>query len=87
LPKWRKSNDKDGNPLPISVQDLKHVVDLLKREGPEQSYTPEALATIFSAMFEYVHPLAMGAIEQSYTLAKLISQKLTNIARTLPSLT
>lgn len=68
--------DKDGNPIPISVQDLKHVVDLLKREGPEQSYTPEALATIFSTMFEYVHPLAMGAIEQSYALAKLISQKL-----------
>jgi hypothetical protein len=68
--------DKDGNPIPISVQDLKHVMDLLKREGPEQSYTPEALATIFSTMFEYVHPLAMGAIEQSYALAKLISKKL-----------
>jgi len=68
--------DKDGNQIPISVQDLKHVVDLLKREGPEQSYTPEALATIFSTMFEYVHPLAMGAIEQSYALAKLISMKL-----------
>lgn len=68
--------DKDGNQIPISVQDLKHVVDLLKREGPEESYTPEALATIFSTMFEYVHPLAMGAIEQSYALAKLISVKL-----------
>lgn len=68
--------DKDGNQIPISVQDLKHVVDLLKREGPEQSYTPEALATIFSKMFEYVHPLAMGAIEQSYALAKIISKKL-----------
>jgi hypothetical protein len=68
--------DKDGNPIPISVQDLKHVVDLLKREGPEETYTPEALATIFSTMFEYVHPLAMGAIEQSYALAKLISTKL-----------
>jgi len=68
--------DKDGNPIPISVQDLKHVVDLLKREGPENSYTPEALATIFSTMFEYIHPLAMGAIEQSYALAKLISKKL-----------
>jgi hypothetical protein len=68
--------DKDGNPIPISVQDLRHVVDLLKREGPDQNYTPEALATIFSAMFEYVHPLAMGAIEQSYALAKLISRKL-----------
>lgn len=68
--------DKEGNPIPISVQDLKHVVDLLKREGPEESYTPEALATIFSTMFEYVHPLAMGAIEQSYALAKLISAKL-----------
>jgi hypothetical protein len=68
--------DKDGNPMSISVQDLKHVVDLLKREGPEENYTPEALATIFSTMFEYVHPLAMGAIEQSYALAKLISVKL-----------
>jgi membrane-bound ClpP family serine protease len=68
--------DKDGNPIPISVQDLKHVVDLLKREGPAENYTPEALATIFSTMFQYIHPLAMGAIEQSYALAKSISIKL-----------
>ena len=68
--------DKDGNSIPISVQDLKHVVDLLKREGAGQNYTPESLAIIFSKMFEYVHPLAMGAIEQSYALAKLISKKL-----------
>ena len=68
--------DKDGNPIPISVQDLKHVVELLKREGPGENYSPEALATIFSTMFEYIHPLAMGAIEQSYALAKLISKKL-----------
>ncbi len=68
--------DKDGNSIPISVQDLKHVIDLLKREGPEEQYTPEALALIFSKMFEYVHPLAIGAIEQSYALAKIISKKL-----------
>jgi len=65
-----KENDQ---PLLISVQDLRHCIEFLKREGGE--YTPESLATIYSALFDKVHPLALGAIEQSYALARLISEK------------
>lgn len=65
-----KENDQ---PLLISVQDLRHCIEFLKREGGE--YTPESLATIYSALFDKVHPLALGAIEQSYALARLISAK------------
>lgn len=64
---------EDGKPIPISVQDLKHCIEFLKREGGE--YTPESLATIYSALFDKVHPLALGAIEQSYALARLLSEK------------
>lgn len=39
------------------------------------AYTPEAMAGIVSALFEKIHPLAIGAIEQSYALAKLIGKQ------------
>ena len=32
------------------------------------------MAEIFSALFEKIHPLAIGAIEQSYALAKLVGR-------------
>ena len=38
-------------------------------------YTPGALAKIFTALFDKIHPLAIGAIEQSYALAKLIAKR------------
>jgi hypothetical protein len=38
------------------------------------TYTPEAMAQIFSALFDKIHPLAIGAIEQSYALAKLVAK-------------
>jgi hypothetical protein len=39
------------------------------------SYTPEAMAQIFTALFDKIHPLAIGAIEQSYALAKIVGTK------------
>lgn len=38
-------------------------------------YTPAAMAEIFTALFDKIHPLAIGAIEQSYALAKLVGEK------------
>jgi hypothetical protein len=64
----------DNNPVSISVQDMKHCVSFIKREA-DIPYTPEALAQLFAAMFEKIHPLAMGAIEQSYALSQIISEK------------
>lgn len=65
----------DGNPVSISVQDLKHFVEFLKREAGNDGITGEAYGDIMPALFEHVHPLVIGAIEQSYELAKLISRK------------
>lgn len=64
---------EDAPPLTISVQDLRHCIEFLKREGGE--YTPESLASIYVALFDKIHPLALGAIEQSYALGRLISEK------------
>jgi len=64
----------DDKPISISVQDMKHCISFIKREA-EMPYTPEALAQLFAAMFEKIHPLAMGAIEQSYALSQIISEK------------
>lgn len=60
---------------PISVQDMRHAMRWIfetakPQDGP--GYTAEAIAQIITALFEKIHPLAIGAIEQSYALAKLI---------------
>ncbi|HNT30669.1 MAG TPA: hypothetical protein PKL83_06990, partial [bacterium] len=65
----------DNNPIPISVQDLKHCISFLRNEAKDR-YTAEAVAEIYTALFEYINPLALGAIEQSYRLARLISKKI-----------
>lgn len=60
---------------PISVQDLRHAMQFIRESAPAGvAYTPEALAQIFGALFEKIHPLAIGAIEQSYALAKLVGR-------------
>ncbi len=53
-----------GRDTLASVQDMKHCISFIKREA-EMPYTPEVLAQLFAAMFEKIHPLAMGATEQS----------------------
>lgn len=77
--------DEKERPLAISVQDLKHCVEFIRRGGTTTEreeetattkYESADLASIYVTLFQYVHPLALGAIEQSYALAKLISRKL-----------
>jgi len=65
---------------PISVQDMRHAMQFIKdaADSGDQGgtpYTPSALAKIFSALFDKIHPLAIGAIEQSYALAKLVAKR------------
>jgi hypothetical protein len=65
-------------PEPISVQDMRHAMQFIREAAPKESaiaYTPEAMAQIFNALFDKIHPLAIGAIEQSYALAKLIGTR------------
>ena len=60
---------------PVSVQDMRHAMQFIKDAAPDGiPYSPEAMAQIFTALFEKIHPLAIGAIEQSYALSKLIAR-------------
>jgi hypothetical protein len=66
--------DAQGESIPISVQDLHHCLKFVRREikgGDEH----QKLVEVYEKLFEYVNPLALGAIEQSYQLSRLISKK------------
>jgi hypothetical protein len=63
---------------PISVQDMRHAMQFIREaagSATDNPYTPEALAQIFAALFDKIHPLVIGAIEQSYALSKLIGTR------------
>lgn len=66
--------DDDGKPIPTSVQDLKHLIEFL-REQLGESYASQNLALIMSELFKYINPLAIGALEQSFHLSRLITKK------------
>lgn len=66
--------DASGRPIPISVEDLKHCIGFVRRELGE-SYPQQNLGLIISELFKYINPLALGALEQSYDLSKLITRK------------
>jgi hypothetical protein len=60
----------------VSVQDMRHAMTFVKEAfGADSKYDSDAKARILTALFEKVHPLAIGAIEQSYALAKLIARR------------
>jgi len=74
--------DPQGNPTPASVQDLKHCLEFLKRNVTDK----EPLGPLVGQLFNHVHPLAIGAIEQSYELGRLITKKvLATRKKELPS--
>ncbi len=72
------ASGQEGTPIQASVQDLKHCVQFVSeelcrmRQGDADTVSA---SDIICGLFEYVHPLAMGAIDQSYRLGRLITQK------------
>jgi len=60
-------------PVTVSVQDLRHCMEFIKSQVTDSS--PDSLAMIIAALFDKVHPLAVGAIQQSYELSRLISRR------------
>jgi hypothetical protein len=66
--------DASGNQIPISVEDLKHCISFVQQQLGA-SYPQQNLALIISELFKYINPLALGALEQSYNLSKLITRK------------
>jgi Serine dehydrogenase proteinase len=71
LPRVAGANEAE----PVSVQDMRHAMQFVREAGgASMTYTPEAMAAIYTALFDKIHPLAIGAIEQSYALAKLVAR-------------
>jgi len=69
---------QEGPPIPTSVQDLKHCVTFVAEELGRMrgsDAVTDCLTDVVCALFERVHPLAIGAIEQSYRLGRLITRK------------
>jgi hypothetical protein len=64
---------EDQPPVTVSVQDLRHCMEFVKNGIGDSS--PDSLARIITALFDKVHPLAVGAIQQSYELSRLISRR------------
>ncbi len=63
---------------PISVQDMRHAMQFIRETAKpwgSGGYAAETMAQIVTALFEKIHPLAIGAIEQSYALAKLVGRR------------
>lgn len=71
----------NGETIAASVQDLKHCIEFIKEQLGE-SYPSQNLALIISELFKYINPLALGALEQSYNLARLITRKVLNSRQT-----
>lgn len=69
-------SEQQENPEPVSVQDLRHAMkfiqDSIEQHGPA---TPEAWAQMLTALFDKIHPLAIGGIQQSYELSKLTARQ------------
>jgi hypothetical protein len=63
--------DPQNASIPVSVQDLKHCLEFVKRNVP----VGERVAPILNQLFAQVSPLAIGALEQSYELSRLITRK------------
>ena len=63
--------DPQNASIPVSVQDLKHCLEFVKRNVPEG----EKVAPILNQLFAQISPLAIGALEQSYELSRLITKK------------
>jgi len=54
------------------------------KPSEKMTYTPDAMAQIVTALFDKIHPLAIGAIEQSYALSKLIATRCLSTHMTSP---
>ena len=75
-----------GQPIPTSVQDLKHCIQFIREQlGAEKDgEKPQIPELILSELFKYVNPLALGALEQSYALSRLITEKVLKTRKKTP---
>ncbi len=77
--KHQMLTDEKGERLAISVRDLKHAVEFIRDQNDGEPLHDEAFASVITALFDKIHPLVIGGIEQSYTLAKRISENMLSL--------
>ncbi len=58
----------DGKPASVSVEDLRRVIEWVQM-------TTDNASQVLPVLFQYVHPLAIGALEQSHELVRRIARK------------
>jgi len=62
-----------GEKLRVSVEDLKQCMKFVKEQVGGKGKAD--LRGVISALFDHIEPLALGALERSYTLSRLITEK------------
>lgn len=69
-----RGKDADGNDslVTYSVQDLKYITRFIDRQLLAQ-HGGEAIGAVLAELFRSIHPLALGALERGYELAKLVT--------------
>jgi hypothetical protein len=71
--------DNNGKPIPVSVEDLKNCIKFISQQLQDQDdnekYSPSDMANIVGHLFEHIEPLAIGAVERSYALSRLITRR------------
>jgi Serine dehydrogenase proteinase len=72
---------QDPQPLSISVQDLRQFIQFVAADGAEEGRTlsPPDSAAIYTELMRQVHPLVIGAMEQTYTLAKQMTKSMLGL--------
>jgi hypothetical protein len=71
---------QDPRPLSISVQDLRQFLQFVANEGAEEGRMKVTDPTaIYTELMRQVHPLVIGAMEQTYSLAKQLTVNLLSL--------
>ena len=68
---------QDPKPLSISVQDLRQFIQFVASD--ESSLTVEDPTAIYTELMRHVHPLVIGAMEQTYTFAKQLTKSMLSL--------
>jgi hypothetical protein len=66
--------DANGNPIQASVQDFKHMMKFVS-SPLGRWFKRKSMREITIELFKYVNPLALGAIDRSNQLSRLITRK------------
>lgn len=70
--------DAEGNPLPISVEEVLAYLDLVKEDAGIQHEDELVLAV--NKLAENVHPVALGSVKRTHSQSRMIATKLMALA-------